>query len=66
MRRETYKNSSRFCMLLDVDDVDYMLSTNPVSYLELLVDQIDFTTYLSSVMKNLGSLVKILPDFRTV
>ena len=53
-------------MLLDVDDVDYMLSTNPVSSLELLVDQIDFTTYLSSVMKNLGSLVKILPDFRTV
>jgi hypothetical protein len=66
MRRETYKNFPRFCMLLDVDDVDYMLSTSPMSHLELLVYQTDFTTYLSSLMKNLGSLVKILPDFRTV
>jgi hypothetical protein len=53
-------------MLLNVDDVDYMLSTKPMSHLELLVYQTDFTTYLSSLMKNLGSLVKILPDFRTV
>lgn len=54
-------------MLLDVDDVDYMLSTKPVSHLALLADQLELlTAYVSSVMKNLGSFVKILPDFRTV
>jgi hypothetical protein len=53
-------------MLLDVDEVDNMLSTKPMSHLALLADRIEFNTYVLSVIKNLWSFMKIFPDFRTV